>query len=74
MDYIAIYYYFDSSNIYYIDELKSLDKLKINWKENKFHSFRMFENYENTHTDFNIWVDEIKLVKLKVGRKINFII
>jgi hypothetical protein len=39
MDYIVIYYYYDSSNIYYIDdnsdELKTLDKLKINWKENK---------------------------------------
>ena len=41
----------------------------------------MFEDYENTHTDllrfkkdFNIWVNEIKTVKLKVGRKIIFII
>ena len=76
MDYIAIYYYYDTSNIYYIDdnsdELKTLDKLKINWAENKFHSFRMFENYENTNTDlirfkkdFNIWVNEIRSVKLK---------
>ena len=85
MDYIAIYYYYDTSNIYYIDdnsdELKTLDKLKINWAENKFHSFRMFENYENTNTDlirfkkdFNIWVNEIRSVKLKIGKKINFII
>ncbi len=36
----------------------------------------MFENYENTYTDlirfkndFNIWVNEIRSVKLKVGRK-----
>ena len=83
MDYIAIYYYYDSKNIYYIDdnsdELKTLDKLKVNWKENKFHSFRMFENYENTNTDlirfkndFNIWVNEIRSVKLKVGRKNKF--
>ena len=83
MDYKVIYYYYDSKNIYYIEdnsnELKTLDKLKINWKENKFHSFRMFENYENTHTDlirfkndFNIWVNEIKSVKLKVGRKNKF--
>ena len=83
MDYIAIYYYYDSSNIYYIDdnsdELKTLDKLKINWAENKFHSFRMFENYENTNTDlirfkkdFNIWVNEIRSVKLKIGKKNKF--
>jgi len=55
MDYIAIYYYYDSKSIYYIedndDELITIDKLKVNWKENKFHSFRMFENYENTHID-----------------------
>ena len=80
MDYKIIYYYYDSKNIYYIDdnddELKTLDKLKINWKENKFHSFRMFENYENTHTDlirfkkdFNIWINEIKSVKLKGKKK-----
>ena len=35
MDYIAIYYYYDSSTIFYIDddcdELKSIDKLKSNW-------------------------------------------
>jgi hypothetical protein len=52
MDYKIIYYYYDSKNINYIEdncnELKTLDKLKINWKENKFHSFRMFENYENS--------------------------
>ena len=83
MDYIAIYYYYDSSTIFYIDdnsdELKTLDKLKINRAENKYHSFRMFENYENTHKDlirfkkdFNIWVNEIKTVKLKVGRKNKF--
>ena len=83
MDYKIIYYYYDSKNIYYIEdnsnELKTLDKLKVNWKENKFHSFRMFENYENSHTDlirfkndFNIWVNEIKSVKLKVGRKNKF--
>ena len=83
MDYKIIYYYYDSKNIYYIEdnsnELKTLDKLNVNWKENKFHSFRMFENYENTHTDlirfkndFNIWVNEIKSVKLKVGRKNKF--
>ena len=36
----------------------------------------MFEDYEDTNTDlirfkkdFNIWVNEIKSVKLKVGRK-----
>ena len=83
MDYIAIYYYYDTSNIYYIDdnsdELKTLDKLKINWAENKFHSFRMFENYENTNTDlirfkkdFNIWVNEIRSIKLKIGKKNKF--
>ena len=83
MDYKVIYYYYDSKNIYYIEdnsnELKTLDKLNVNWKENKFHSFRMFENYENSHTDlirfkndFNIWVNEIKSVKLKVGRKNKF--
>ena len=39
----------------------------------------MFENYENTHidsirfkNDFNIWVNEIKTVKLKIGRKNKF--
>ena len=50
MDYIAIYYYSDSSTIFYIDdesdELKSIDKLKPNWAENKYHSLRMFEDYE----------------------------
>ena len=52
MDYKVIYYYYDSSKIYYIDdnddndELKSIDRLNVNWAENKFHSFRMFENYE----------------------------
>ncbi len=36
----------------------------------------MFENYKNTYTDlikfkkdFNIWVNEIKSVKLKIGKK-----
>ncbi len=62
MDYIAIYYYYNSKNIYYIedndDELKTLDKLKVNWNKNKFHSFRMF----------NIWVNEIRSVKLKIGK------
>ena len=85
MDYttIYIYYYYDSSKIFYIDdesdELKSIDKLKSNWANNKYHSFIMFEDYENTHTDlirfkkdFNIWVNEIKTVKLKVGRKNKF--
>ena len=41
MDYTVIYYY-DSSTIFYIDdesdELKSIDKLKSNWAENKYHS------------------------------------
>ena len=39
----------------------------------------MFEDYEDTNTDlirfkndFNIWVNEIKTVKLKVGRKNKF--
>ena len=39
----------------------------------------MFEDYEDTNTDlirfkkdFNIWVNEIKSVKLKVGRKNKF--
>ncbi len=54
MDYIAIYYYhYDTSTIFYIDddsdELKSLDRLKLHLAENKYHSFRMFENYESTH-------------------------
>ena len=69
MDYTTIYYYSDNSSIFYIDdesdELKSIDKLKPNWAENKYHSFRMFEN-------FNIWVNEIKTVKLKIGRKNKF--
>ena len=55
MDYttIYIYYYYDSSIIFYIDdesdELKSIDKLKSNWAKNKYHSFRMFENYEGLY-------------------------
>ena len=80
MDYKAIYYYCENSEIFYIDdesdELKIIDKLKSNWAENKYHSFRMFEDYENTHLDlirfkkdFNKWVDEIKTVKIQVGRK-----
>lgn len=78
MDYNVIYYYNENNNIYYIEdedvtnELKIMDVKDLYLADNKFHSFRMFETYENTHeelirykNDFNREVNEIKAVKLK---------
>lgn len=81
MEYRVIYYYVENNEIIYIDDLSdSLQKLdnilNLNKPEYKLHSFRMFESYENTHqdlirfkTDFTNWVNEIKTVPIKVGRK-----
>jgi hypothetical protein len=80
MDYKVIYYYSTEKENHFIDddsdELKSVEKINFNFAENKYHCFRMFEDYETTHTDlirfkkdFNKWVEEIKSVKIQVGRK-----
>jgi hypothetical protein len=80
MDYKVIYYYSTEKENHFIDddsdELKSVEKINFNFAQNKYHCFRMFEDYETTHTDlirfkkdFNKWVEEIKSVKIQVGRK-----
>jgi len=82
MEYKVIYYYVEYKEIYYIEdsddsnELKTLSFLKINKPENKFHSFRMFEDYTRCQqdlirfkTNFTNWVEEIKTVPLKTKSK-----
>lgn len=83
MNYNVIYYFVENKKIFYIDDnddkLKTMDLFNLNKPENKLHSFRLFEDYEKSHQDlirfkkdFNVWVEEIKKVKLQVGRKKKF--
>ena len=73
LNYTVIYYYSQCDSIHYIEdlddtnELKSIEHKELNRPDNKFHCFRMFENYEASYNgllafkiDFNKWCDEIQ--------------
>ena len=78
MEYNVIYYFLSNSIITYIRDdddtntLYTMSFRELNKPENKYHSFRLFEDYENTHedlikfkTNFTKDVDEIKSKSIK---------